>query len=246
LTDHPIKPNSDYYPILDLNASRTRYLGTNALEMVDWIYQPLPFFDMLSGTAPQDGRTEVSREPIFPKTQLYRTAMVLRDFFVEGRTLPDSGDVPPAVVLKARDLLGRIGDCGSPDLNERLFALIETAIRVIPYVTPSEARGILERVSSAYCVDPTAEEKQWLGVFAAVGNRDGTALAQKAEALMKLKSEASDQYLGFLTTAAMLGLLSENRKAEASAIWAGYRERLPQAQRANLVFKILAAHAQSQ
>jgi len=52
--------------------------------------------------------------------------------------------------------------------------------------------------------------------------------------------------MAFLTTAAMLGLLSENRKAEASLIWQEYRERLPKAQQANLVFKILAAHAQSQ
>lgn len=245
LRDFPIRPNSDYYPVLDLNASRTRFLETDALDMVKWVYEPLPFFDMLSSVTTDRERTEVSKEPIFSKTKLYRTAMGLRDFLLQGISPEDGGEVPPEALQAARELLKQGRDCGSSGADERLHLLFETLTRITPYLTRDESSAVMNRIEEGYCRDLSPEEKGWMELFRAAGRRDGDAMSEHAESLLATDSRTSRDYAHFLTAAAMLGNLGEGKRQEADRIWRTYQNRISEKQRGEIAFLVLTAHARS-
>jgi hypothetical protein len=75
-----VPANSDYFPFVDLNAPRARYLRRDAGEYPGLVLLPLPFFELLSGTAQAREKTLVS-----PR------GMSFRDFFaVEASALRDA------------------------------------------------------------------------------------------------------------------------------------------------------------
>ncbi|HEY6838281.1 MAG TPA: fused MFS/spermidine synthase, partial [Geobacteraceae bacterium] len=49
---YAVRPNSDYYPVLDLRAARSRFLNTSAVELQLLSHDPLPATEMLTGWAP--------------------------------------------------------------------------------------------------------------------------------------------------------------------------------------------------
>jgi hypothetical protein len=68
----PIHANSDYYPVLDQNASKTRFLGSTAQELLKYTHEPLPSLEMLTDTNIFWRDTDIVQSPIFqiPKQRL--------------------------------------------------------------------------------------------------------------------------------------------------------------------------------
>ena len=75
----PIAANSDYYPVLDQNAARTRFLRTNAKNLIELAEAPLPCHaERLRRFAP--GKVGAGRlEKLRPR----RCRGALRQFFGE-------------------------------------------------------------------------------------------------------------------------------------------------------------------
>ena len=80
----PIKENSDFYPILDLNAARTMFLNKDARDFVKLGQAPIPVFDMLEGSTPQWEKTFTSASPTFSKSKQSVAAMAFRDYFLKS------------------------------------------------------------------------------------------------------------------------------------------------------------------
>ena len=78
----PIRANSDYHPILDQNAARTRFLNESAQELLYFARLPLPVSVLLSGAAPPQEPTGINPTAAFLLSQEATNAMALRDYFI--------------------------------------------------------------------------------------------------------------------------------------------------------------------
>ena len=58
----PVPPNSDFFPFVDLNAPRLRYMRENAIELPALTVLPIPFLELLDGAAPRGPTARARRE----------------------------------------------------------------------------------------------------------------------------------------------------------------------------------------
>lgn len=242
---YPIRANSDYYPVLDQNAARTRYLGSSAQDILKISTEPLPILQMLAPAAVQDSATIVTRSPNQPRTQAVFTAMELRDFFLKGAVPPSTSRITPETREQAIALKRIFYDCRAlPDPNRRIY-LFNTMKSMVPYLTSSESRALWKKLDASPCAGKLPPgEKAYVDLFKAIGNRNGGRMASTALALIENERDISPVRLKYAVAAGMLGYLGEDKKQDAAQMWSRYQPRIPAGKEPEFLFRFLAAESQ--
>jgi hypothetical protein len=131
-------------------------------------------------------------------------------------------------------------DVGRSDIW--LQSLYELARTLNPMLSADEAGAVWERIEGAPCgAQLTAEERQWVGLFRAVGVRSGADMARIAAALLARQSDLPAGHRQYLIAAGMTGFLAQGKRAEAAALWNRYpadADRL-----GDIGLRLLYAHA---
>ncbi|MBK6601781.1 MAG: fused MFS/spermidine synthase [Betaproteobacteria bacterium] len=229
LVDLPVPPNSDYFPIVDLEAPRARFIGASAGEVFALVDGPMPLVEMLDRRplrfdAPvrefRGGNVRQERAAAARKWASYLTAAEAGD----GK--PSSGEDPLAEsVAVVRTLFV---DCASGESVQRLWdRVVLVAGELNPLLPRNEAGVLWERLAASPCAARWPADKQaWMALFAAVGARDATRMSALAEPLLD-EAGLSLVQRNYLFNAAMTGYLVDRRHADARATWARMEKSLP-------------------
>ena len=172
-----VPPNSDFYPIVDQRASKTRFTQVRVREFMDLQVSAMPLLELMAGApSPSARRHDV------PATTLLEastgTAWQLYDvFFAEKVTPPADLDVRH---LAARAVQQWAAKC-PPDLgfDEVLPSMVSLAEDVNPRIDPDSAARLWRSISSSACavkLDPA--RKRWLELFDATARRDTNGMAR--------------------------------------------------------------------
>jgi spermidine synthase len=246
LASYPVRANSDYYPVLDQNAARTRFLQVTAQELLYFTQIPVPTLELLSGAVFPRERTTVTLTGAFPKTRGCVTAMALRDYFLTGRfdsrgaeTMSEE-DKRQAVQLKSM-----FSSCTAvPDQKARLDSMFMTAENIIPYLAPAELEAVWRSLEAGPCAASFSPlEKQCIALFKAVGRRDGAGMAATAGALLKGSDKFRPLVSHYVVATGMLGNLLQGNREEAYLIWSRYKGKLFGNREPELLFRLLAAES---
>jgi spermidine synthase len=245
LASFPIRANSDYYPVLDQNAARTRFLNSSAVELLYFAQMPLPAMKLLSGAAPSGEATAVTPSAFYPPSQSAFTAMALRDFFLSGTFSSAYGGIDDNDRLQAQRLRKLLYDCKSiPDERERLVSLFTTADNVLPYLTPAELERIWRAPEAGPCAASLSVlDKQFVALFSAIGRRDAAGMADGARMLLAQQEGLSPRIAQYVAASGMLGSLMQGKKDEAYQLWTQYKTRMFGATEPNLLFRLLVAES---
>jgi spermidine synthase len=234
----PLRANSDYFPVLDQGAARTRFLRLNARQLVEFAHVPFDFPGMLSGAA--RARTDVTPSPYLLCSHGAAAAAALRDWFAAGgaETTAEGLEVP-AEVWRSAELLGRrTTACGADD--ERLKSVSAVVAQMLPYLTPDELNVFWKALEAGPCaaagVGPAAA---WEALLRSIGNRDGRQMAALARDLLEGTSPPEEP-LRFLVLSGMLGSTMEGDSTGACRLWARYRGALVRGGEPGLQFRLLA------
>ncbi len=244
LGSFPIPLNSDYYPVLDQNAARTRFLEATAYELIRFSHVPLPTFDMLNGSRlPQV--TSITPSPYLSKSRLAFMAMALRDYFIVGKFDPKYVDIPQDMRQKAVRLRQLFYECGSSaNKLERLESLFDVSVNMIPYLSPYELGAFWRVLESAPCAPKlTAQERQWVTLFKAVGNRDASRMAITARTLLGNVNPSQLAAVRYLVASGMLGSLAQGDRAGSYELWSKYKSMMLGDNQTDLLFRLLAAES---
>jgi len=237
----PIPANSDYYPVLDQNAARARFLQKDAYELIKLMYRPLPVSDMLM-KSPSADQTRISLSPDFTRAYGAFAAMALRDYYLgngfDNIYLGVSEDVKKQAV-RLRQLF--FSECGAGS-EERIDSLYATmAIHVVPFLNPDELDAVWKNLESGACVRSfTLRDRQWIALLKAVGKKDGRTMAGTARALLEQEQDLSEGPMTYLIATGMLGHLVQGEREESLRLWQKYQSRIGGDQQA-LLFRFLAA-----
>jgi spermidine synthase len=236
--------NSDYYPVLDLNAARHRFTDKSASDVVAMLNAGVPVLDMLE--------PGLRRRPVnpghkgaenFERIENTRLARYARDFLLQARP-PEPVGIAPLLQKNLEVAQLRLIECREPrERDVWLHSLQNVARTVNPYLPPDEASAVWVRIQSTPCHGVLHEfQRRWIALFAAVAARDAATIAALAGTLLATQSDLHRDAREYLVVAGMTGHLAAGQPQEAKALWNKYEAGLRNPDKPLL--RLLRCHAE--
>jgi spermidine synthase len=220
--------NSDYYPVLDLNAAKDRFTEKSASDVVALLNAGVPVLDMLQ---PALQRRAVNPLHLgaatFERVENTRLARYARDVLL-GPKLPEPEGIPTLLEKDLELSKLRLIECREPrEQDVWLHSMINVARAVNPYLAPAETRAVWARFTTAACFVTLREyQRRWILLFAAVGVRDAASSAELASALLATQDELSRDAREYLLMAGMAGHIAAGNPQRAKDLWTKYEDRI--------------------
>jgi spermidine synthase len=215
--------NSDYFPVLDLNAARHRFTEKSATDVVALLNLPVPVLEMLE---PAHSRRPVNPlykgASAFERVENTRLAAYARDFLL------DAGPEPKGISTRLQKDLEVVRfhliECRNPrEQDVWLHSLLNVAQTVNPYLPAAEADLVWARIARAPCFAGLYDfQKQWIAVFRAVGQRNAVRMAELGGVLLANQSQINNESREYLWLAALTGYVVAGANGEAKKVWDFY------------------------
>ena len=237
--------NSDYAPVLDLNAARHRFLERSAGDIVGLLNVGVPVLEMLE---PSPGRR--AGNPLFRGAYAFerientRLAWYGRNFLAATSGVPAPEAVPTQLQKDLELVKLRLMECRDPrDLDVWLHSAVRVAQALNPYLAPDDLAPVWARIASGWCY-PTLHEFQrdWIALFRAVAARDAARMATFGTRLLRTQLQLGSEPRGYLLMAAMTGHVARGEGAAALELWREHAERIRGAD--HPAFRLLRCHAE--
>ncbi|MBI3776617.1 MAG: hypothetical protein HY273_13925 [Gammaproteobacteria bacterium] len=243
---YPIRANSDYFPVLDLGATRARYLHTDAANIIAFRNAGVPVLEMLNPPAPKFSASAASKDYYYSRAQYTRTAVQLLDYFRSGGNDSALAEVDSTLANNARFVQGAFIECRiDPAKDTWLREVSAVANLMIPQLSREEMSEVWQRVGASACFGTLSQQQRsWVGIWAAVSRRDPAGMLKLASALLpNALATVGPMHTEYLLLCALLGTVMQNDYPAAQQLWAQYAPALYQAYKPALVARLLAAHA---
>lgn len=214
--------NSDYFPVLDLNAVRARFMNRGARELISITAAPLPALDMIASDLTQSGGQHPTPSRNFSRSRLAYAAVVVRDFYMRGALRPGDTLEPGLLgqALLARQLADDCRDSHTVALW--LDSVSNVMDAVVPYLKTSEATGLWRGFRSSDCYRRLSPvQRDIFALYGAISRRDAPTMATLAEKLLTSPGLPLTQDRYLLSTA-MLGYIADRKPQEAQRLWKTY------------------------
>ncbi|MEO8718027.1 MAG: hypothetical protein ABI423_07375 [Burkholderiales bacterium] len=239
------RANSDYFPVLDLNATRHRFTERSAIDIVGLLNAEVPVLELLEPRF-------VRRPPnplfegayAFERTETMRQARYARDFLVL-QAPPAPQAIAPQLQKDLEVVQLRLIECREARrFDVWLHSLLRIAELVNPALPAPELGALWSRIRSAPCVRSLHEfQQRWIALFQAVGARDARAMTALAAALLHDAPNLGAEARAYLLMAGMSGALAAARPDQALDLWQAQAPLLGRAIE-EPVFRLLRCHAQ--
>jgi len=241
LRTYPIATNSDYNPVLDQNASRTRFIGHRAAGLMSIAIEPLPVVEMLNGDHANWTRTVVAPNTHLIKPHPSSFAGYFRDRLLGVEPAPLPAEQRESFRLQADEILA---NCRQPPGGDSVFALMRIGTSLAPFLRPEELAPLWPKIEAMPCVSVLAAgRRDWLELVRAVGRRDAIGMANTTASLFAQNEDSTSLRRRFLLGAGMLGNVAAGRPEVAANLWEHHAASLFNTTPPTLMMRILAAHA---
>jgi hypothetical protein len=211
--------NSDFRPLVQLEAPRARYLRQTADGMVLLAIAPLPILEMLG----DERRTFLPELAPRAGMGLYTqqvSALELHQALVAGKLVQEN-QLPPASVLVLRAPRAL---CGAQVEGYVLEQLHVAAINTLPHLAPRYRRELWVEPKWIGCpLARTAPQvQQRFAVYRAIAERDARAMLGQARVQLEADKRESVDWARYLLLTAVLGAQASGQGAEAQRLWSKF------------------------
>ncbi|HUJ18144.1 MAG TPA: fused MFS/spermidine synthase [Nitrospirota bacterium] len=243
-----VPANSDYYPLLDLYATRALFMGTSAKDLTsNPDLQLLPAVEMLGHEPVNMNSAQVSNGN-FKKSAKIQLADMLYGYILSGRPwkldLPvgRSADDLRQYADKVRlELSGCSGKVSPDEWWDGTFYIVAQCI--LPYSSPNQLARFWQKAESSSCwsrISPS--QKDFIMLLKAVDSRDALMMAQVARKLLEEMPAVHPVLEAYILSAGMLGDLSLGKTQDARSLWEQFGPRLDKKGSQSLLLRLLVAH----
>jgi spermidine synthase len=198
-------PNSDFFPFVDLNAPRLRFMRANASELLRLTVMPIPYIEFIGGNgAPRDSAIEPSANSAVARDLAVRGALEIRHAVLSGSLKNLDPSIASDVMLIDAD---RDGCTDSGAQNAWKVSARHISDGTAAYLSAAELEPIWNRFASSPCYRAAAVEvKTWVDLFAAIARRSSSDIVKFGNDLIGTRplTEADLAYLTTVTAAAYI------------------------------------------
>jgi predicted membrane-bound spermidine synthase len=214
--------NSDFYPVVQLEAPRARFAGSVAGAIQTLAVAPVPVVQML-GEASQSFLKEAAPEND-PSLRLHaqsvadETVRLLTDRAADPLLSSEEAATDVALFLRHPDALCR------DEPPRHAIDLLQSAAESTIGALPSERiRALWIDRRWLACTPRSAHVRDRLEVYAAVAAHDPKAMLARARALLEGPPRGGDAWGRYLLGVAMLGAVAAGDRGQAQELWMRYR-----------------------
>ena len=238
--------NSDFFPIIDLNASKARFMRLRATGTVSLTEAPLPLLDMFEpGYAPDPARvTEGSRFGGSLRPLYVAQASAARQYLMSG----DGGKLDimfaehAAQITMMRAALIECRLALPPGMVSPTLAQVARLVNT--YLPKDQAMEIWATLRASRCRSKlSVSEREWIALHSAVGARDAARMAPAAMAILDQEKDLSAESRAYALAASMAGYILSGERGLALKAFNQHRGKLQPAAAWQPVFTFLTAHA---
>ena len=238
--------NSDYAPVLDLNAARQRFMGKSATGIVAMLNADVPVLELL-----EPSRSRRAVNPLFAGAYAFerventRLAWYARNFLL-NRQAPQPEGVSMQLQKDLELVKLRLFECRQPrEFDVWLHSAVRVARGMNPYLAADDVAPVWSHVMAGPCYRALqAFQRRWIELFRAVAVRDAELMAQAGSELLASQSNAGSDARGYLLMAAMTGLIRTGNQERAADLWREHGPSLSGAA-ATPAFRLLRCHAET-
>jgi len=240
------EPNSDFFPVIDLNASKARFMRLRATGAVNLTEANLPLLDMFEpGYAPDPGRvTDAKRFGGSLRPLYILHAAAAREYLLHGdpaslKRLPAE---PAAEITMMRAVLIECRLALAPDLIRPTLDHVAQLINT--YLPKERVTEVWVKLRAAPCsAKLPVSEREWVDLYAAVGARDAAHMGRAATAILERDVDLPATSRAYAVAAAMAGYIVSGERGLALKTFNQHRGKLKPAAAWQPVFTFLSAHA---
>jgi len=239
-----VPANSDYYPLLDLYASRALFMKSSVSDLTtNQDLKILPAVEMLGHEPMNLKSAELSPANIQRSARIQLASMLSGYLSYSSPWKSGPSEVSPAGDLQqfANKLRGDLTGCSgtlSPDewWNGTFYILAQS---VLPYSSPDQLTRFWQKTESSSCWSRRPPSQQdFILLLKAVDGRDATMMSRNARKLLNEMPAVK----GYILAAGMLGDLSVGKTQDARTLWSSYGPRLDPKSSQTILFRFLLAH----
>jgi hypothetical protein len=239
----PVPPNSDFFPYVDLNAARLRYMGENAIELPALTVLPIPFLELLDDSAPRGPTAEPAANSALFRDRLVRRALEIRLAVFSGSL--NKLDPLSATYLSRIDM-SRDRCAAKEGLDAWKTAVRNISDDTAAFLNPLELEEIWNKVMSSPCYrDVTGEHKTWADLLAAISHRNAPEIVKLGTELLGSHTSHSEDDLAYLTTVTVAAQVRMGDLAQARSLLQAQWHRFNHAGQFDLALRDLAALTRS-
>lgn len=214
-----VPANSDFFPIVDQRASRTRFTRARVNELLELQASPIPLLEMLGGASrPPPGRQD-SMLVVFAES-IVADAWRLHDIVLgSGPPRPAAGDTGMRE-LSARLVRSWMVDCRKgEDFDRILPSFVNVAEVLNPHLDPDAAMQVWRALGDSPCAKTlTPPQKRWLELFRDVARRDAAAMASHGAEILEASRGTKSPLGEYAFLATVTALTCEGQVARARAL----------------------------
>jgi spermidine synthase len=206
------RSNSDFFPILSLEAPRARFLSSRPMALLGVNVSDLPVREVLAGIAPPIPGKFLADQAYLP------SELAAQSVFVAAALAGTRGAADTPLAQAITTMRGVIAACadGSDDA-QKIDMLQQLAARTIPYLNAVRLRQVWIEPSWITCATPTETVREMLGVVSALARRDFAEAGLKAASLSQAHKAALSQTVReWLLRVAMLSAIAQQRYADVA------------------------------
>ena len=197
LTSMAAPANSDFYPYIDLNAPRSRYLRETAIDLPALTVLPIPFFELLGAPAAAGPTVEPAAGSALFRDGLVRRALQIREAAASGDL---NGLDPITARFLARIELSRERCADESARQEWQDAARGISDATASYLTAAELQPLWLKIGASPCYQIAGDARRaWVDLWAAIAQRDVAQIAQLGTRLLGSPAVDLEDDLTYLT-----------------------------------------------
>ncbi len=218
--------NSDYYPYLDLNAVKARFLKANVTNFNNvGFVAPIT---MLESDSPRLEITEVSKNIGYAREELARRALDVFKGVTQYSQFAEVDDVPKAVRPVVSLLAPKVKRCiGIPEEGRWYNALLVAGSVMSNYLSEKDLEKTYAIIAQRSCVSQmTLKNQQLFSFFEAVGKRDAAQMSKIGITMLSDTPDLNKKTQAYFLTMTMLGFLADEHYQSAAMAWKKFGPRI--------------------
>lgn len=208
--------NSDFYPYVDLNAARSRFMKADAVGLVAPKGDNIPVLELLDHTV---WDTPLAPTPMGRGGGSFRHGLALQgeeivEFMLKGPspTFEWMNSMQASMLHTAR---GALFKCEKFDEGDVMWdEVVNLANRVVATMSSARQKPLWDAALASPCVEAmTQAQRDWIALFAATGARDAPKMAELGARMIADDAAHTPRQWGYLVTATSAALLAEGQLA---------------------------------
>jgi hypothetical protein len=221
-----VPANSDFFPFVDLNAPRLRYMRENALDLPALTMLPFPFLELLDGAARRAPTAEPAANSVLVRDRLVRRALEVRRAVSSDSF--DNLDPQTAAYLAHIDMSRE--RCAEEAQSTWKIAVRNISDYTAAFLSPGELEEIWNKVIASPCYrDVSGDHRMWADLFAAIARRDAPQIVRFGTALLGQQSLKTPPELAYLTTITAAAYVRMGEKDQARGLLQAQERSFPYA-----------------